>query len=38
MDTDKIRQLIQQGRLLTSPLRPRSPRDVATIRAALHPR
>jgi hypothetical protein len=35
MDTHKIRQLVEQGRLLTSPMRPRSPRDIPAIRAAL---
>jgi hypothetical protein len=38
MNTAKIRELVQQGRLLTSPMRPRSPRDVPAIRAALSSR
>jgi hypothetical protein len=38
MNTEKIRELVQQGRLLTSPIRPRSPRDIPAIRAALSPR
>jgi hypothetical protein len=35
MNTEKIRELVEQGRLLTSPLRPRGPRDIPAIRAAL---
>jgi hypothetical protein len=38
MDTRKIRELVEQGRLLTSPMRPRSARDVPAIRAALSSR
>jgi hypothetical protein len=35
MNTNKIHELVQQGRLLTSPMRPRGPRDIPVIRAAL---
>jgi hypothetical protein len=35
MNTKKIHELVAQGRLLTSPMRARSPRDVPVIRAAL---
>jgi hypothetical protein len=38
MNTQKIRELVEQGRLLTSPMRPRSPRDIPVIRAALSAR
>jgi hypothetical protein len=38
MNTEKIRELVEQGRLLTSPVRPRGPRDIPVIRAALSTR
>ncbi len=38
MNTEKIRELVEQGRLLMSPMRPRSPRDIPAIRAALSAR
>jgi hypothetical protein len=38
MNTEKIRELVEQGRLLTSPMRARSARDIPVIRAALSTR
>lgn len=35
MRTEKIRELVEQGILLVAPYRPRSPRDIPLIRAAL---
>jgi hypothetical protein len=35
MKTETIRELIQEGALLTAPVRPRSARDIPRIRAAL---
>jgi hypothetical protein len=35
MRTEKIRELVEQGVLLVAPYRPRSPRDIPAIRAAL---
>jgi hypothetical protein len=35
MRTEKIRELVEQGVLLVAPYRPRSPRDIPVIRAAL---
>jgi hypothetical protein len=35
MRNDKIRELVEQGILLVAPYRPRSPRDIPIIRAAL---
>jgi hypothetical protein len=35
MNTKKIHELVESGRLLTSPMRARSSRDIPVIRAAL---